>query len=285
MAAPGISTSEVRRLGDLDVLAWPAFDGLGLDALVTARLGGVSQGPYASLNLGLHVGDDDKAVLENRRRAAAALGADLSDMVFCNQSHGRAVRVVTAADRGRGTLSLTDAIDATDALVTTEPGIILVVMVADCVPIVLYDPVAHILACVHAGWRGTVAQVSEAAVDTMSTLGSDPADIIACLGPAIAADRYQVGADVAEAAQRCFGARTGDVLRPDGTGLWLFDLWTANRIGLRQAGLRDENVHVAAEATGTHGGTPNNGQFFSDRELRPCGRFAAIARLHARSAT
>lgn len=271
---------QVRRLGDLDVLAWPAFDGLGLDAMVTTRQGGVSQGPYATLNLGLHVADDDKAVLENRRRAAAALGADLSDMVFCNQSHGRAVRIVTAADRGRGTLSLADAIDSTDALVTTEPGIALVVMAADCVPIVLHDPVAHVLACVHAGWRGTVARVSEAAVDVMSTLGASPADVIACLGPAIAPDRYQVGADVAEAARQCFGSQAAEVLRPDGTGHWLFDLWTANRIALRQAGLGDDNVHVAAEPTGTHG----SGHFFSDREARPCGRFAAIARLHVRSA-
>jgi len=284
VAAQGMAIPGIRRLGDLNVLAWPAFDGLGLDAVVTTRHGGVSQGPYASLNLSLHVGDDDEAVLENRRRAAAALGADLSDMVFCNQSHGRAVRIVSAADRGRGTLSLSDAIDSTDALVTTEPGIALVVMVGDCVPIVLHDPVAHVLACVHAGWRGTVARVSEAAVDVMSTLGSDPADIIACLGPAIDPDRYQVGADVAEAAGRCFGSQAVEVLRPDGTGRWLFDLWTANRIVLRQAGLCDDNVHVAAESTGTHGSAPNSGHFFSDRELRPCGRFAAIARLHARSA-
>jgi YfiH family protein len=275
-----LQAAHARRLGDLDVLAWPAFDGLGLDAVVTTRNGGVSQGPYASLNLGFHVGDDDKAVLENRRRAAAALGADLGDMVFCNQSHGRAVAVVTGTDRGRGTLSLADAIASTDALVTTEPGIALVVMVADCVPIVLHDPVAGVLACVHAGWRGTVARVSEASVDVMSTLGASPADVIACMGPAIAPDRYQVGADVAEAAGQCFGSRAAEVLRPDGTGHWLFDLWAANRIVLRQAGLRDGNIHVAAEPTGAHG----SGQFFSDREARPCGRFAAIARLHPRSA-
>jgi YfiH family protein len=276
-----VASPDVRRLGDLDVLTWAAFDGLGLDAVVTTRHGGVSQGPYASLNLGLHVGDDDKVVVANRRRAAAALGAGLSDMVFCNQSHGREVRVVTAEDRGRGTLSLADAVGSTDALVTTQPGIVLVVMVADCVPIVLYDPVAHVLACVHAGWRGTVARVSEAAVEVMSTLGSRPADVVACLGPAIAPDRYQVGAEVAEAAQRYLGAHATQVLRPDGTDRWLFDLWAANRVVLREAGLRDDNVHVAAEPTGAAG----SGMFFSDRAARPCGRFAAIARLHARSAT
>jgi len=278
MTAPVADAPEIRRKGQLDALAWPAFDGLDVDVLVTTRHGGVSQGPYESLNLGLHVGDDDKDVLENRRRAAAALGGDLSDMVFCNQAHGREVRVVTAADRGRGSLTLDDAIAKTDALVTAEPGIILVVMVADCVPIVLYDPVAHVLASVHAGWRGTVARVSEAAVAAMRTLGSRPADIVAGVGPAIAPGRYQVGDDVLDAAQACFGGRADEVIRPDGTGKWLFDLWTANQIVLRDAGVRDENVQLAAISTGSGGA----GLFFSDREVRPCGRFAAIARLRAR---
>lgn len=269
------AASETRRRGDLDVLAWPAFDGLDLDVLVTTRNGGVSRGAYQSLNLGLHVGDDDEAVLENRRRAAAALGAGLGDMVFCNQAHDRNVHVVTVSDRGRGSQSLDDAIAATDALVTTEPGIVLVVMVADCVPVVLYDPAAHVLACAHAGWRGTVARVSEEAVTAMRRLGSRPEDIVAGVGPAIAPDRYQVGEDVLEAARKCFGDNSAEVIRPDGAGKWLFDLWTANQIVLREAGVRDENVHVAALGTGSSG----QDLFFSDREVRPCGRFAAIARL------
>jgi hypothetical protein len=275
MAAPD-TPPDLRRCGALDVLAWPAFDEHPVDVLVTGRQGGVSAGPYESLNLGLHVGDSTAAVLENRRRTAAALGADLSDLVFCNQSHGRNVHVVTAADRGRGTLSQDDAIAATDALVTTEPGIGLVVMVADCVPIVLFDPVARVLSCVHAGWRGTVARVSQAAVEAMAALGSDPADIIAGIGPAISPDRYQVGQEVAEAARQCFGAQeTGHVLKPDGTGKWLFDLWSANAIVLREAGLRDGSIHLAAVPTGPAGTSP----FFSDRAARPCGRFAAVARL------
>jgi polyphenol oxidase len=279
MTAPAAATSELRRTAQLDVLAWPAFDGLDVDVLVTTRNGGVSQGRYESLNLSLHVGDSDEDVLENRRRAASALGADLSDMVFCNQVHGREVHIVTAGDRGRGTLALDDAIVGADALVTTEPGIVLVIMVADCVPIVLYDPVAHVLACVHAGWRGTVARVSEAAVAAMRTLGSHPGDIVAGVGPAIAPGRYQVGEDVLEAAQQCFGDRCDEVIRPDGTGKWLFDLWAANQIVLRDAGVRDGNVQLAALPTGS----AEPGLFFSHREVRPCGRFAAIARLRSRS--
>ena len=270
--------SGLRRRGELDVLTWPAFDEHAVDALVTTRQGGVSAGPYESLNLGLHVGDSVDAVLENRRRTAAALCADLSDLVFCNQSHGRNVYVVTAADRGRGARSQDDAVAATDALVTTEPGVALVMMVADCVPIVLYDPVARVLSCVHAGWRGTVARVSQAAVEAMAALGSEPGDVIAGIGPAISPDRYQVGDEVAEAARRCFGARGSDhVLRPDGGGKWLFDLCGANRIVLRQAGLRDDNIHLAAVPTGPAGGN----RFFSDRDARPCGRFAAVAVLPA----
>ncbi len=269
---------EFRRSGGLDVLTWAVFAGLPVDVLVTTRDGGASPGPYRSLNLGLHVGDDSGNVLENRRRAASALGGDLDDMVFCNQAHGRMVRVVTEEDRGRGAASLDSAIVETDALVTAEPGVLLTVMVADCVPIVLYDPVAHVLACVHAGWRGTVARVSEATVDTMRALGSHPEDVIAGIGPAVAPDRYQVGEQVAAIARECFAGATSEVIRPDGTGRWLFDLWHANRILLRGAGLREENLHIAAIPTGSAGG----GRFFSDREVRPCGRFAAIARLRPR---
>lgn len=279
MTAPAAATSELRRNAQLEVLAWPAFDRFDVDAFVTTRNGGVSRGCYESLNLSLHVGDSDEDVLENRRRVASALGAGLSDMVFCHQVHGREVHVVTAGDRGRGSLALDDAIAGTDALVTAEPGIVLAVMAADCVPIVLYDPVAHVLACVHAGWRGTVARVSEAAVAAMRALGSRPQDIVAGIGPAIAPGRYQVGGDVLDAAAECFDGRRDEVIRPDGTGKWLFDLWTANQIVLRDAGLRDEHVHWAAMPTGSAG----HGLFFSDREVRPCGRFAVIARLRPRS--
>ena len=188
------------------------------------------------------------------------------------------VRIVTGQDRGCGAATLDSAIAETDALVTAEPGVVLTVMVADCVPIVLYDPAAHVLACVHAGWRGTVARVTEAAVDTMRNLGSRPEDVVAGIGPAVAPDRYQVGEQVAEAARACFAAVASEVIRPDGTGRWLFDLWHANRILLREAGLRDGNMHIAAIPTGSAGG----GRFFSDREARPCGRFAAIARLRPR---
>jgi polyphenol oxidase len=278
MAAPAAATSALRRRGGLDVLTWPVFDPFDIDVIVTTRHGGVSSGSYSSLNLGLHVGDREGDVLENRRRAAAALGADPGDLVFCVQAHGPEVTIVTAADRGRGALTQQDAIPGTDALVTAEPGVALTVMVADCVPIVLYDPAAHVLACVHAGWRGTVTRVGEAAVAAMRSLGAAPEDLIAGLGPAIPPDRYQVGEDVCQAAREGLGERASQqVIREDGNGRWLFDLWTANRLVLQDAGVPGQNMHVAQIPTGS-----GPGLFFSDREIRPCGRFAVLARLRAR---
>ncbi|HEY1920394.1 MAG TPA: peptidoglycan editing factor PgeF [Streptosporangiaceae bacterium] len=272
------SAFSLRRQGDLEVLSWPALDALDVDAIVTTREGGASAGAYGTLNLGLHVGDAPADVLENRRRVARSLDADLGAFVFCEQSHGRAVQIVSAADRGRGTLRRAEAIQDTDALVTSDVGTVLVVMVADCVPIVLYDPVAHILSCVHAGWRGTVARVAQAALATMESLGSRAADVVAGLGPAIAPASYQVGAEVAAQARECFGGEVDGIVRPDGTGRWLLDLWAANRRIVRQAGVPDTQIHVAGLATGT-----DPGLFFSDRQARPCGRFAAVARLRPRS--
>jgi purine-nucleoside/S-methyl-5'-thioadenosine phosphorylase / adenosine deaminase len=277
MTAPAATTYEFRPRGGLETLAWPAFDGFGVDVAVTTRHGGVSSGPYATLNLALHVGDDPASVLENRCRAAKVMGADPGDFVFCNQTHGREARIVTAADRGRGAWSLDDAIGDADALVTTDPGTVLVVMVADCVPIVLYDPAAHVLACVHAGWRGTVAHVVDAALEAMATLGTRPENVIAGLGPAISPDGYQVGDEVAGAARKSFGAHADSVIRPDGTGKWLFDLWAANLLILGLAGVAREHSHVAAIPT-----SAEPGHFFSDRAVRPCGRFAAIAKLQPR---
>jgi hypothetical protein len=320
MTAPATATCEIRQRRGLDLLTWPVFDGLDVDVAVTTRTGGVSAGPYDSLNLSFSVADDPDAVLENRRRLAAAFDAEPGDFVFARQVHGSRAEVVAAADRGRGTLRLDDAIPGADALVTADPGTVLAILVGDCVPIVLYDPVAHVLACVHAGWRGTVARITEATLAAMADLGAWPERVLAGVGPAIAPDRYQVGDEVAAEVRRCFPAAqaaadqaaadqpasggtdgdgaVGQVLRPDGTGRWLLDLWTANRLLLAAAGVPDAQIHVAAVGTGPAIGTgpaadtgpaagpgadgSGAGQFFSDRTARPCGRFALVARLRQR---
>jgi YfiH family protein len=299
MTAPAVTACALRGKPGLAVLAWPALDGSGADMFVTTRHGGVSTGPYATLNLSLSVGDDAARVLANRHRVAAAADADLADFVFARQVHGARAQVVDACDRGRGTLRLGDAVPEADALVTADPGTTLAILVGDCVPVVLIDPVARVLACVHAGWRGTVARVTAAAVAAMATLGARPQDMLAGVGPAIAPDRYQVGDEVAEQVRHAFGAAAAGLLRPDGPGKWLLDLWEANRRSLIEAGVPDRQVHVAAvptgpdptgpgptgpdptglKATGLKATGPDEGLFFSDRTARPCGRFALVARL------
>lgn len=268
---------EFSRQAGLPVLCWPAFAGQPLDAVVTTREGGVSAGRYESLNLGLHVGDEEVRVLANRLRVAACLGAVLDDFVFCDQAHNRNVVVVGAEHRGRGARTRGTAIPDTDALVTATPGVVLVVMVADCVPLILYDPVAHVVACVHAGWGGTVRGVTTNAVATMVRLGAQPGRITAGIGPAVAPDRYQVGDDVADAARAAFDGAVAGMIRPDGNGRWLFNLWEANRRQLCAVGVPADQIHLADLPTGK--GTA----FFSHRAEQPCGRFAAVARLHERS--
>jgi len=269
-----------RTAGGLRLLTWPALDAAGVTAAVTARDGGVSGGPYATLNLSLSVGDAPENVLENRRRLATALDGSLDDFVFARQVHGASVRVVGDADRGSGAHSLDDAIDDVDALVTATPGVTLAILTADCLPVVLHDPVAGVLACVHAGWRGTVASVTAVAVAAMRGLGSRPSDVVAGLGPAIAGDRYQVGPDVHEAVTAAFGAAAAAFLQPDrrpgavpkGQDRWLLDLSAANRHALLDVGVPATQIHASAVPTGT-------GDFFSDRAARPCGRLALVARL------
>jgi polyphenol oxidase len=295
--------ARIRAAGALRLLTWPALAVSGADAVVTARSGGVSSGPYATLNLSLSVGDDPAHVLENRRRLAQTLGAGLDDFVFARQVHGTGVRVVGEADAGSGAFSLDDAIRDADALVTRSPGVLLAILTADCVPIVLHDPVAGVLACVHAGWRGTVARVSAAALAAMQTLGSHPSQVIAGVGPAASPARYQVGADVHRAVTKAFGEAAPDLIRPDDTpDRWLLDLWAANRFVLLEAGVPASQIHVTDIPTGpldpraaspigpldpptaSPAGLPDpaatsDGYFFSDRAARPCGRLALVARL------
>jgi polyphenol oxidase len=259
------------RRGPLEVLVWPALAELGVDAVVTTRSGGVSVGPYESLNLALHVGDDPVAVVENRRRAAAALGAMLDDLVFGVQVHGIGASVVTGAHRGRGTLGPGDALAETDALVTTDPGTVLVTLVADCVPVVLFDPGARVLACAHAGWRGALSGVLDQTIAAMRTLGASTNRLVAGIGPGVAADRYQVGPEVRQAALAALGADGPALVPPDGTGRWLLDLPGTVRCLLGRAGIDASRLLEAPFSTG--------GPFFSDRAERPCGRFGLLARI------
>lgn len=173
------------RFEDLD-----GADGV-LHAVLT-RIGGVSRGPYATLNLGHTVGDDVSAVKENHQRALGPLGLDPGQVVSPWQVHGATVDVVGA--RQRGTVR-----PQTDALVTAVPDVPLMMRFADCAPVLLFDPVRRAISLVHAGWRGVVAGVVSASIRTLrERFGSSPSDIWAGIGPTIGPCCYEVGSDVAE---------------------------------------------------------------------------------------
>jgi YfiH family protein len=253
---------------------WPEAPSLGVAVALTTCHGGVSDGPYRGLNLGLHVGDAPDRVITNRTRAARAFGVMLDALVFAEQVHGTDIAVVGPDDRGRGTRSMDDALRATDILVTATPGTVLAILVADCVPVALVDPEARVLAAVHAGWRGTAAGAVPRALAAMCRLGATPERVRVFMGPAVNPDRYQVDAPVLDGLTGSVAPDPlhRDVARSDGPDHWLVDLVAANRQQLTRAGVRPDHLFDS-------GTTTDDADFFSDRRARPCGRFALLARL------
>lgn len=160
--------------------------GGGVRFTFTDRLGGFSTAPYDSLNLGAHVGDDPDAVRRNREVLPMRLGLDPRRSVFMTQVHGNRVVVVDGPPA--------EPVPDCDALVTAEPGLVLVVLVADCVPVLLVDPVAGVVAAVHAGRRGVHAGIVRRTLDSMATLGARPERVSARLGPAVCGGCYEVPA-------------------------------------------------------------------------------------------
>jgi YfiH family protein len=157
--------------------------------VVTTRAGGASRPPYDTFNLGDHVGDDEGNVYANRKRLAAELGLAEDKLAWMEQVHGRTATTVDGSE--------TRAAEATDALVTATPGVALVVLVADCVPVLLADAEAGVVSAVHAGRVGTRVGVVPAAVEAMREAGAEVGRIEALLGPAICGDCYEVPAAMA----------------------------------------------------------------------------------------
>lgn len=162
-------------------------------AAFTTRYGGVSTGQWSSLNLGLHVGDNREDVIANRELAAHELDVSLDQWVCGEQVHGDRVAVITEEDRGSGARSHENAIKGADALVTNVPGIMLATFAADCVPILIVDPLQKVAAAVHAGWKGTMKQVAKETVRVMREVyGSRSENMLAAIGPAIDLCCYEV---------------------------------------------------------------------------------------------
>lgn len=249
---------------DLPLLRFASFPvDDGLAHAVTTRHGGVSQPPWATLNLGGSVHDDPAAVYENTERMCAALDVPRASLVTAYMVAGNRVAVAREEHRGQ-------FFRETDALVTTTPGVFLTLRYADCVPALLVDPVRRAVGIAHAGWRGTLALVTQRTAEAMmAEFGCRAEDIRAAIGPSIGPCCYEVGHEVVAQARAVFGGQADALLLPRTTRTHL-DLWQANRLQLEAVGVGQ--VEVAGICTRCH-----THDYFSHRgEGGRTGRFGAV---------
>lgn len=217
-----------------DEVPYFQFESMDHPALMHAvfsRRGGVSAPPWESLNVGGSVGDVLANVVENQRRVFQTVNRTPESIFDVWQVHS--VRVIEAkAPRSPNT-----PYEQADIILTDQPGITLIMRFADCVPILLFDPVHQAVGIIHSGWKGTINLASRKAIIAMRDLyGSHPADILAAIGPAIGPDHYDVGSEVVSQVRNAFGTTASDFL-PQHDGRTYFDLWEANRQTLVEAGV------------------------------------------------
>ena len=251
----------------LPLLAAPRLEGTGCArAAFTTRRGGVSAGPFASLNLSYGVGDAAGAVRENRRRLCLAWGASPGSAVEGAQVHGRRVAIVGRAEAG-------GVVPEADALVTDTPDVWLAVHAADCVPLLLVDPERPAVGALHAGWRGAAAGIVRVLVDVMrARFAARPERVRAALGPAIGPCCYEVDVPVARAMDgRPWWPEAATQTRP---GRWRLDLRAAIIGELRASGVPAGSVEVVGGCTACE-----REQFFSYRRDGTTGRLAGCIRL------
>jgi polyphenol oxidase len=240
-----------------------------LDHGMFTRFGGVSSAPFDSLNIGSTVGDDLDCVMENRRRMAGAFALSDDETRTAHQVHGADVIIVDAT-----TPQITPPPPA-DGMITRSRNLGIVMRFADCVPVLLYDPVQHAIGLAHAGWRGTIQRTGSATAQAMiDQFGSRPQDLIAGIGPSIGPCCYEVGPEVVEAVRNAFP--TSDALISplhDGHSAHL-DLWSANEIALRELGVSQISVSQICTSCGS--------EFYSHRrDAGKTGRFGVLMNLRA----
>lgn len=270
---------EEKCVDGVEYLSYPLLEKTGMvNHGFSTRIGGVSEGVCSSMNLSFARGDKEEAVRENFRRIAAALDVKVENMVFSKQTHTTNVRVVTEEDRGKGTVKPLDY-DQVDGLVTNIPGLCLATFYADCVPLFFVDPVQKAIGLSHSGWRGTVGKIGKITVETMrKEYGTDPADVLAAVGPSICQKCYEVSEDVIEQFRINYEQKYWEELfYKKENGKFHLNLWKANEIVFGEAGIKAEHIAVTNVCTccnpdvlfshrASHGKRGNLGAFMAIRE-------------------
>jgi hypothetical protein len=242
----------------------------GIMHFISTRDGGVSKHPFDTLNLSFNVSDDPKHVASNRKFLSSALGFKVESLTTAKQVHGNKVAAVTKDMRGKGSNDHGSSLDEIDAMVTNVPGILLMIQVADCVPLLFYDPKKKVIAATHAGWRGTVLEIARNTVNSMvKRFKSDPAYIYVGIGPSIGPCCYEVGHEVIRGVSN--NLRNPKDLIKTGNGKSYLDLWEANKSQLIESGIPASNIEVSQICTHC-----NSDTFFSSRAGKGVtGRFGA----------
>jgi len=234
-----------------------------VDAFFTDRWGGVSKPPYNELNLALHVGDDPLKVLQNRQILADSENFYIDNLIYMDQVHGDNIVVIKD--------TFTNKQENTDAIITNLPNIPLMVMVADCIPILMYDKEKKVVAAVHAGRNGTFLSIAPKTVSLMTkSFGCDLKDIYVAMGPSIRSCCYEVGKELADICQKSFGEKY--VIKKDNS--FYLDLQTLNHDQLVKIGLNPKNIKISKSCTSC------DKNYFSYRRDQITGRFAGIIKLN-----
>jgi len=247
------------------------FDQCAVKHGISTRFGGTSREPFSSLNLGLHNGDEDAAVIANRTLFCQAVGVNADDLVTAQQTHGDRVLVVTTEHIGRGATKYSEAIADTDALITQMPGVPLMLFFADCVPVLIVDPVHKAVGIAHAGWKGTLDRIVHKTLLSMEkNFGTRPEDCLAGIAPSVGPCCYEVDGIVIDTLKGQF-EEWQQFAQPSGDK-WHLDLWGINRSELERAGVKPSNIVVSKVCTAC-----NHHVFFSYRaDHGHTGRIGAV---------
>ena len=234
----------------------------GVEAFSTTRGQVDGRNPYSGVNLCDYVGDDALRVLDARLTLAMQLGVDLDDLVMPRQTHSCRVALIDESFRMMDIDKQEQALEGVDALVTSLKGVVIGVNTADCVPIVLVDAEAGIIAAAHAGWRGTAGRIAASVVDEMLRQGAQASRIQACMGPSICQECFEVGDEVVAAFKKAGFLLDEIVVRHAATGKAHIDLRAANRAVLTAAGVPASQIILSQ-----HCSRCEHDRFFSARRL------------------
>jgi YfiH family protein len=258
---------QLYQAGSIKYYRFSSFEYQGLYHAVFTRHGGISPTPWKSLNFGASVGDDNKRVKQNRESALAIVDIKLDSVYDVYQVHS------TEVVRTDQPLHPEEPHIKADAIITNTPNVTLMMRFADCVPILLFDPINRVIGLSHAGWIGTVNKIAEKTVLKMKLeFGTNPEDVLAAIGPSIGPDHYVVGKEVIDKVVSTFGDTAKQLIIYDNDKSY-FNLWEANRVILTEVGV--QKIEIAGICTNC-----NLDEWYSHRgEHRKTGRFGVVLGL------